>query len=182
MSPRKKPDLHPPDPHDVWRVIHKEAEREGVFDVVQRLHSALTCPVVLVLGFRLSSSYTSNLLTSLMKSYALCPRDCKTLAQLTSTQYMLWIGFWRESAQQKALEQKLSELSNLQQSMQTLRLWLIRHASTLSSSSACGSGKLLLRHMLVFGPSLIPAVGIDEVYFSEPCSCSSCSMIQKILR
>lgn len=39
----------------------------------------------------------------------------------------MWMGFWRESAQQKALEWKLLELSNLQQSMQTLSLWLIHH-------------------------------------------------------
>uniref|UniRef100_A0A669QH58 CID domain-containing protein n=1 Tax=Phasianus colchicus TaxID=9054 RepID=A0A669QH58_PHACC len=35
------------------------------------------------------------------------------------------MGFWRESVQQKALERKVSELSNSQQSVQTLSLWLI---------------------------------------------------------
>jgi len=40
---------------------------------------------------------------------------------------MMWMDFWRESAQQKALEWKLLELSNLEQSMQTLSLLLIHH-------------------------------------------------------
>lgn len=35
VSPRKEPDLHLPDPHDVWHLILKEAEREGDFDMVQ---------------------------------------------------------------------------------------------------------------------------------------------------
>uniref|UniRef100_A0A8V0XZ41 CID domain-containing protein n=1 Tax=Gallus gallus TaxID=9031 RepID=A0A8V0XZ41_CHICK len=37
------------------------------------------------------------------------------------------MSFWRESAQQKALKCKLSELSNSQQRVQTLILWLIHH-------------------------------------------------------
>ena len=93
MSPRKKPDLHPPDPHDVWHAIRKEAEQEGDFHMVQRLHLAHACPVILVFGLGLNSPYTSNLLSSIMKSYALCLCDCKTLAQLTGSQYMMWMGF-----------------------------------------------------------------------------------------
>ena len=46
VSLRKEPDLHPPDPHDVWCAICREAEREGDFDMVQRLHLALACPVI----------------------------------------------------------------------------------------------------------------------------------------
>lgn len=46
VSSRKEPGLHSPDPHDVWCVICKEAEGEGDFDMVQRLHSALACPVI----------------------------------------------------------------------------------------------------------------------------------------
>lgn len=45
VSPRKETDLHLLDAHDVWRVIRKEAERAGNLDMVQRLHSALACPV-----------------------------------------------------------------------------------------------------------------------------------------
>ena len=90
--------------------------------MIQRLHSALACPVIYepnkhptwegislqtikelrkaVLEFGLDSPYTSNLLSSVMKSYTLCLRDCKTLAQLILiiTQYVMWMGFWRESA------------------------------------------------------------------------------------
>lgn len=93
MSSRKEPDLKPPDRREVWRAIRKEAELEGDFNIVQRLHSALACPVISVFGFGLGSPHTSNLLSSVMKSYALCLRDCKTLAQLTSTQHVMWMGF-----------------------------------------------------------------------------------------
>lgn len=121
MSSRKEPDLKPPDRREVWRAIRKEAELEGDFNIVQRLHSALACPVISVFGFGLGSPHTSNLLSSVMKSYALCLRDCKTLAQLTSTQRVMWMGFWGESAQQKALERRATT------------------ASTRGSSSAYGS-------------------------------------------
>uniref|UniRef100_A0A669R447 CID domain-containing protein n=1 Tax=Phasianus colchicus TaxID=9054 RepID=A0A669R447_PHACC len=43
----------------------------------------------------------------------------------------MWVGFWRESAQQKALERKLLELRNMQQSVQPLNLWLIHHHKDL---------------------------------------------------
>ena len=75
VSPRKEPDLKPSD--------LCKAEREGDFDIVQR------CPVILVFGFGLGCPYTSNLLSPVTKSYSLCLRDCKTVAQLTNTQYGL---------------------------------------------------------------------------------------------
>ena len=97
-----------------------------------------------------------------------------------------------EFAQQKALEWKLSELSNSKQSLQTLNLCLIQHRKRRIIKPPClvvvsmweqELGKLLLRCMLVFGLSLIPAVGIVAVHFSEPFSCcSSCLVLQKILR
>uniref|UniRef100_A0A8V0XQY8 Uncharacterized protein n=1 Tax=Gallus gallus TaxID=9031 RepID=A0A8V0XQY8_CHICK len=91
-----------------------------------------------------------------------------------------------------ALEWKLSELSNSKQSLQTLNLCLIQHRKrriikppglVVVSMWEQELGKLLLRCMLVFGLSLIPAVGIVAVHFSEPFSCcSSCLVLQKILR
>ena len=86
---------------------------------------------------------------------------------------MMWMDFWRESAQQKALEWKLLELSNLEQSMQTLSLLLIHHCKrrrikppglVVVSMWEQELGKLLLRCMLVFGLSLIPAVGIVVIF------------------
>ncbi|XP_021244600.1 endogenous retrovirus group K member 8 Gag polyprotein-like [Numida meleagris] len=96
--------------------------------MVLRLHSALACYVICepnrlprwegmsfqlikdigkaVLDLRLGSPYKTDLLSSIMKSYTLCPRDCKTPAKLLlmSTQYTIWMGYWRELAQQKAIE------------------------------------------------------------------------------
>uniref|UniRef100_A0A8V0XZV3 CID domain-containing protein n=1 Tax=Gallus gallus TaxID=9031 RepID=A0A8V0XZV3_CHICK len=48
-----------------------------------------------------------------------------------------------------ALEQKLSELSNLQQSMQTLRLWLIRHREVAAETYA--SMRQLPRKIFICG-------------------------------
>ena len=82
----------------------------------------------------------------------------------------------KEFAQEKALEWKLSELSNWKQGLQTLSLWHIdRRKRRIKSPGLVAFtlweqelGKLLLRRMLVFGRSLIPAVGIVTMYFSEP--------------
>lgn len=76
----------------------------------------------------------------------------------------------KEFAQEKALEWKLSELSNWKQGLQTLSLWHIDHCKrnrikppglVVISLWELELQKLLLRrHMLVFGLSLNPAVGI----------------------
>lgn len=57
VSPRKEPDLHSRNTLEVWRVISK-AEQEEVFDMVQRLHSVLICPVVSVFEYGLGSPYS----------------------------------------------------------------------------------------------------------------------------
>ena len=100
VSSGKEPDLKSPNPCEVWQMIHREAEWDEDFDIIQTLHLSLMHPVILVFELGLGSLCTSNLLSSVMKSYTLCLRDCKTLAQLILiiTQYMMWMGFWRESA------------------------------------------------------------------------------------
>ncbi|KAM6306913.1 LOW QUALITY PROTEIN: stabilin-2-like [Podargus strigoides] len=125
IDPDREPDLYPPYPHDTWKTIKKEAEKQGDVDLLKDLSAAypvlyeanrgprwegLSFTVVKelrkgVFDFGLSSLYTTNLLGSIMKSYTLCPQDCKTLAQLilTSTQYMIWFGHWRQAAKQIAL-------------------------------------------------------------------------------
>jgi len=119
VSLRKEPGLQPRDPRHVWRAICKEAEREG--DSFE-MHSALACPVIAVFGFGLGSLYTSNLLSCVMKSYALC--DCKILAQLmTSTQ----CGLLERICTTKGAGAELSELAHSQQGTQTLSLYLIHH-------------------------------------------------------
>jgi len=70
VSPTKEPDLQPPDLHDIWQAIRKEAEQEGDFHMVQRLHLAHACPVILVFEFWLGSPYTSNLLTCYEKLHS----------------------------------------------------------------------------------------------------------------
>uniref|UniRef100_A0A8V0YGE5 CID domain-containing protein n=1 Tax=Gallus gallus TaxID=9031 RepID=A0A8V0YGE5_CHICK len=83
----------------------------------------------------------------------------------------------------EALKRKLSELSNSRQSAQTQSQWLIHHRKhpvLIVSLQEQELRRMLLRPVLVFGPSLIPAVGNHALYVSEPFSCChSCFFLQE---
>ena len=181
VSSGKEPDLKSPNPCEVWQMIHREAEWDEDFDIIQTLHLSLMHPVILVFELGLGSLCTSNLLSSVMKSCSLSSwlQDLGTIDK-----YSIWA--FGENLHNKRLW-SASYRSSATRSREC-RPWSYGSFTTTSTrcSSVHGSrscGKLLLRCKLVFGPSLIPAVGIVakySIYSSEPFSCcSSCFFLEE---
>ncbi|OPJ89819.1 hypothetical protein AV530_014007 [Patagioenas fasciata monilis] len=118
MDPEKEPDLYPPDPHDVWANIRRQALKEGELEIARTIVApmiywsrraqweALSFPVIkelhrTVTEHGLSSPYFASLLSSGFDTYVMTPNDLKSLAQLllTPTQYTLWEAHWRGALQ-----------------------------------------------------------------------------------
>lgn len=120
IDPEKEPDLFPPDPHDVWANIRRQAIKEGDLEIAKTIVApviyqkrggggqweALSFSVVkelrrTVTEHGLSSPYFASLLSSVFDTYVMTPHDLKSLAQLllTPTQYTLWEAQWRGGLQ-----------------------------------------------------------------------------------
>ncbi|KAM9590718.1 endogenous retrovirus group K member 5 Gag polyprotein-like [Morphnus guianensis] len=118
VDPEEEPQLYPPDPHDVWANIRRQALKEGDLQIAKKIVApviyqgrgaqweALSFPVVkelrrTVTEHGLSSPYFASLLSSVLDTYVMTPHDLKSLAQLllTPTQYSLWESQWRGGLQ-----------------------------------------------------------------------------------
>lgn len=119
IDPEKEPDLFPPDPHDVWANIRRQAIKEGDLDIAKTIVApviyqrggggqweALSFSVVkelrrTVTEHGLSSPYFASLLSSVFDTYVMTPHDLKSLAHLllTPTQYTLWEAQWKGGLQ-----------------------------------------------------------------------------------
>ncbi|XP_074424746.1 endogenous retrovirus group K member 7 Gag polyprotein-like [Larus michahellis] len=118
VDPDKEPDLYPPDPHDTWANIRRQALKEGDLEIARTIVApviyqgrgvqweALSFPVIkelrrTVTEHGLSSPYFASLLSSVFDTYVMTPHDLKSLAQLllTPSQYSLWESHWRGGLQ-----------------------------------------------------------------------------------
>lgn len=118
IDPEKEPDLFPPDPHDTWANIKRQALQEGELEIAKTIVApviyqrggaqweALSFSVIkelrrTVTDHGLSSPYFASLLTSVFDTFVMTPHDMKSLAQLllTPTQYSMWESYWRRGLQ-----------------------------------------------------------------------------------
>lgn len=116
VDPEKEPDLFPPDPHNDWGQLKRQALREGELEIAKTIVApviypgrggaaqweALSFSVIkelrrTVTEHDLSSPYFASLLTSVCDTYIMTPHDLKSLSRLllTPTQYALWESHWR---------------------------------------------------------------------------------------
>ncbi|XP_064914236.1 endogenous retrovirus group K member 8 Gag polyprotein-like isoform X3 [Columba livia] len=120
VDPEKEPDLFPPDPHNVWGEIKRQALKEGELEIARTIVApviyqgrggaaqweALSFSVIkelrrTVTEHGLSSPYFASLLSSVFDTYVMTPHDLKSLARLllTPTQYTMWESQWRTGLQ-----------------------------------------------------------------------------------